>query len=380
MLPSKLKAVRCTAVRGYTLLEMVAILAIAAVAVAAFLWSMADANKSALLTQDAQIQAQEMGQLADAVLRYGDTLKASLAAGQRFDGTPSNLIGLGLLPATFAKRFGTAGTSPLGQTYAAAGVKDPISGNPQAIVWVSSMPRADAMSASGLAQGAIGQSQFANQVITDLVGLQRTAGVVLSGTMTATSQSFAVDASAWLVSAPNVTTPAVLANLAVLGQAGPPPPPPSSGSTGNCNVIGPNSATSLPSCPAGTHVAAQWPYCGAMNRYTTLNYPVFGTEAGIITVGQRIITGPATNYPMGLCFIGPLAPQCGGVAEPKNTGINSLVLLDGSQIGEDYGCGGTSWVYPCGSAPNQIICQQSQVNPTVAAYKANAIEQLCCKN
>ncbi len=367
---------------GFTLLEMLAVIVIATAVGAAFLWAYRQGQAQSEQIQRAWAQAQDMQTLAAAAQRYADTRQAATASGAMLDASPAALMAVNAIAANFAYRFGAAGTTPYGLSYKAAAVKDPITGNMQVMVWtVGSMQPAAAI-------GSGGAAQVAGTVETNLGALgARVPATVAANTAIATGQSnsFAIDVSQWVGSnVPTLTSPALLMNFAKLGGARPPPPPPPSGGS-TCNLVAPTSS-GVTACPSGYHSAATFPVCGSENPYVSMPWPVFGTTAGIVTYGFRhsqTLASLTSSYLSGCdeAFLPDEPTMCNGVIRPQDYSDTGEILLDGSVLGTDGICGGAYWHYTCPSNPSSpYMCQVQETNALVQSYKANAIENLCCKN
>ncbi|XAI97251.1 hypothetical protein [Dolichospermum phage Dfl-JY45] len=110
--------------RGFTLLEMLVVLVIAGV-VAAITFSQVrqrQANEAA--NTYVTLQAREMAIFGEAAQKFAEANKASWTVGARQEITTAQLVTAGHLPNTFAVRGGTAGASPIGETYRAFAIKD----------------------------------------------------------------------------------------------------------------------------------------------------------------------------------------------------------------------------------------------------------------
>jgi len=359
--------------RGFGIFELMLIVALGLLVAFAGLMALRQATQQGQNTFDASTQAREMAQLADAALRYGNTQSTIVAAGASFDASPTLLIAAHQLPANWALRYGAAGTTPLGQSYQARGVKDPTTGAMEMLVWVDGSPRADQVARLSLPAGNAGNIQFASAVNAALrLEQNRTCATLQANNAVAIDPagSFTMNVSAWATPAPTVTTPAVLNNFASMGTTVQQPPTPPSLAT--CSVLMPTGATNV--CPAGQHSIATWPVCGRHNVYVNMPYPVFGTEAGVVTVGdeERTVDAPYIG-----CYFGPIAPFCGGVMSPRNHYVDVVVMINNASFHTDQNCYGTSWVYPCPSG-GTTMCQVPVTNNTVETYKSNAIENLCC--
>jgi len=314
-----------------------------------------------------------MAQLADAAAEYGNTQSKMLPPGATFDASPGILIAARMLRSDFAFRYGAAATAPLGQAYHAAGVKDAVTGAIQILVWVDGAPRSDQTAYVNLPAGDSGNVQYA-KAVTSAIRLKQqrqSASIAANTTIAAdTTSSFSIDVTAWVGTPPTITTPSLLKNFMVLGSA--PPSLVTQMDASTCSVLMPTSAAAT--CPVGQHSVAKWPVCGSLNPYVTMPYPVFGTAAGIVTVGTKL----RQMYFQGLqCYFGPLDPKCGGVGNPTDYHYDGVVMINNATFHTDPDCGGTVWQYPC-AAGGIAMCAVTISNVTVVTYKANAIENLCC--
>jgi len=361
--------------RGISLVEVLAIVAIAAIGMATAVWQLNQARQGAQLQDMASLQAQEMGRLADAAMRYGDANKTSLAAGAAYSANPSVLVSAKFLDAGFAYRNGVTGTSPMGQGYRAAGLRDVATGAIQVIVWTDGARAAAPSTRAGLAAGSAGDAQLSQAVMNAMAARDRTWGQIAAATTVAADRNggFAIDVSAWLQGAtPSVMTPAVLDGLAILGQAKVPPNP-TIASSGNCNVVMPTAGNAPAMCPANQTSMATWPVCPGNNKYVTWPWSVYGTQAGIVVIGASFEAPVRAWYPD--CWFGPFAPYCGGNYATFDQTVDGVVVVNAALIHTDGNCAGWHWMNQGGTIKQVFI-----TNATVETFKANAIAALCCTN
>jgi prepilin-type N-terminal cleavage/methylation domain-containing protein len=359
---------------GLTLFELLVVLVVAGALLAFGLWGMRQGTQQTSQSLDVSSQAIEMAQLADAAAAFGNTQRKLLPAGGRFDASPAVLIAAHAIPSSFATRYGAAGTSPLGQVYHAAGIKDPATGVIQVLVWTDGAPRSDQAAYISLQPGDTGNMLYAHAVAAALRTQQQRTSALISVTSTTAmdaTSSFSIDVSSWLGGAPTVSTAALLKNFVVLATSQPPIVTTHSDAS-TCAVLLPTNATA--SCPVGQHSVATWPVCGTLNPYVSIPYPIFGTAAGVVTIG----TSEHINYYLGLpCFFGPIDGRCGGVARPQDTHYDGLVMINGATFHTDTDCGGSAWVYPCPTG-GANMCSQPVRNATVETFRSKSIENLCC--
>ena len=180
---------RPTPTKGLAVFELLIVIVVALALTAGGLWAMRQGTQQTSLSLDVANQASEMTQLADAAAEYGNTKSKALVAGVKFDASPNLLIAAGLLRADFAFRYGAAGTTPLGQPYHAAGVKDPTSGAMQILAWVDGIPRADQVAYVHLPAGDTGNIQYAASVLGAVRQQQKRQGASIAANTSVASDT-----------------------------------------------------------------------------------------------------------------------------------------------------------------------------------------------
>lgn len=110
--------------RGFTLIEMLIVVALISTA-AVFIYQVARYRQQSQAADSLiTLQAREMAEFARAVQSFAADNKASWTVNARQTITPAQLITANKLTATWAQRGGTAGVTPIGETYRAFAIKD----------------------------------------------------------------------------------------------------------------------------------------------------------------------------------------------------------------------------------------------------------------
>lgn len=112
------------ATAGFTLVELLMVLALSTALIVAAYQAMRMRQQSQAADSYITLQAREMAEFARAVQSFAADNKASWTVNARQTITPAQLIAAGKLANTWAQRGGTAGVTPIGETYRAFAIKD----------------------------------------------------------------------------------------------------------------------------------------------------------------------------------------------------------------------------------------------------------------
>lgn len=110
--------------RGFSLIEMLIVVALISTAAVFIYQAVRYRQQSQAADSYITLQAREMAEFARAVQGFAAENKASWTANARQTITPAQLITANKLSNTWAQRGGTAGVTPIGETYRAFAIKD----------------------------------------------------------------------------------------------------------------------------------------------------------------------------------------------------------------------------------------------------------------
>lgn len=318
--------------RGFTLAEALAVLVIVLVA-AAFAYRALDArNKGAVAESFILSEARELKELAAAARSYAAQNKASWVANTTYFAYIAQLSATTppLLPTTWAQRGGTAGLTPIGETYRAIFRKDS-SGVVRIVItdYGNGIPSSDVrIRQAGYLKTAASLDGYKIRVADQYAKLTDGgySGVVAANTMSARAPGggFTQDLTAYFNStAPTYPVAVVLVGWPEYrgGDDGD-----EEGYEGSCRVVLPvcsgggsacgSSSTYVPAvCPNGYTQRDSWPMCQTGVRFRTT--PT-GASLSIIQ-SESYASGPDVNCDA----------ECSGPPHNSNCGSNySQVSFD----------------------------------------------------
>lgn len=171
--------------QGFTLFEMLVVIVIMGV-IASIGFSMTRQRQaSAAADTFISLQAREMAIFGEAAQKFAEANKASWTVGARQEITTAQLVAAGHLPNTFAVRGGTAGASPIGETYRVFAIKDAANVARLVVADFGRAPTDALVRRAGYQVNAVSLQGYKARVADEIVkSTKGFAGYVQSGTMT----------------------------------------------------------------------------------------------------------------------------------------------------------------------------------------------------
>lgn len=277
--------------RGFSILELLVIVAVVAGLFAIGMTVMRQQANSALRAQMVAEEARDIAQYARALKQYIDTQTASLAVNTRTEVLPPALVTLGLLPNQFAQRQTATsglqvGTSPFGQRYRAAIIRSSADNRVRGVIYTAEAPLWGAVTRIGLTQDNTIYYGLRREVAAAAnTTHQQPAGAMPLNSATAfgTGNSYSMDFSAWTAGAQNTIPMTVVPVNFPEFETANPNPPGGTPFTGECIVRDASlgcpggvcswsgGSWSQPTCPS-THPVNRGsvPMCPAGAQFSTL--------------------------------------------------------------------------------------------------------------
>jgi len=390
--------------RGFSLLE--SILAIIVLMGAAYIALLLFKQKSQTETVSTLIgiEASELNMLLSASQQYVSANSSGWTPGTVYNVPISSMVTANELPANFATRNGSLGTSPLFETYVVYAMLSTTDNQPRIMVTTASDPATARLARYGM-QLAITDVQVIQQQIMEKAQalVNNPDGIVVNGTKTVTGNygAFTEDVSSFYTTTASYARPALLYGYPDLNSTS---GPPTNGSKYKyCTIAQPftpyGSPTSVQSaCAAGWTQLAQFPYCGNSNSKISPQYAVYGSPVGDITLDNQVDESTVIRTDTTWCYSMP-SGTCQSTHQVSPPGYDSFnepytnsvyytnVKLNGAIVATDTQCANrmyTQYSMPLGgscyfSGPGSYPCVYISGGTNATITNLNpAYDKLCC--